>query len=63
MVVKPEEIKVDNGGSEKDMIIDQIKDQLHVLKKNHDKQFAKLNDLMEKQISSIKIQNDDTTQD
>lgn len=63
MVVKPEEIKVDNGGSEKDMIIDQIKDQLHSLKKNHDRQFAKLNDLMEKQISSIKIQNDDTTQD
>ena len=26
MVVKPEEITVDNGGSEKDMIIDQITD-------------------------------------
>ena len=61
MVVKPEEIKVDDGGNEKDMIIDQIRDTLKSDRKNNDRQFAKLNDLMEKQISSIKI--DDSTQD
>lgn len=62
MVVKPEEIKVDDGGNEKDMIIDQIRDTLKSDRKNNDRQFAKLNDLMEKQISSIKI-DDDSIQD
>jgi len=60
MVIKPEEISVDDGGNDKDMIIDQLRDTLKSDRKNNDRQFAKLTDLMEKQISSTKIQNDES---
>lgn len=59
LVVKPEEITVDDGGSEKDIIIDQIRETLRGLRKNHNRQFDILKDLMEKQISSSKIEKDE----
>ena len=63
MVVKPEEIKVEQNENDKDFIINQVSEVVTNMEKRNNKKFEHLRDLLEKQVALTKdIQTQEQTQ-
>lgn len=54
MVVKPEEIKVEQSENDKDFIINQVSEVVTNMEKRNNKKFEHLRDLLEKQVALTK---------